>query len=332
MSTPAQEQQVKISVAGKTRHVPTVEICGRMVVVTGKWLRTAVVRDEELVEGDVVLDPAAFIAQMKQSALRADILSFAQKIPESTPRHNYHIEWDNWAAIPITSYNDWWEQRLPQESRKNIRRAAKRGVVVKVVAFDDELLKGIQAIYNETPVRQGRPFWHFGKDWDTVKRENATYLDRSEFIGAYLNEELIGFIKIIYVDRVATLIQILSKTAHQDKRPTNALLAKAVEVCEGRGMSFLLYGKYVYGRNESSPLTEFKRRNGFEEIRFPRYFVPLTAKGYLAIKSGLHLGLRNVIPAPLVNLVRNLRAGFYRRRRPSGLDLGSAMDQPEGTA
>src|SRR6202007_3187530 len=108
--------------------------------------------------------------------------------------------------------------------------AEKRGVNVKIAQFDDEFVRGIQGIYNESPVRQGRRFWHFGKNFETVKRENATYLDRSDFIGAYFNDELIGFIKIVYVDCIATLMQILAKEEHHDGRPMNALLAKAVEL------------------------------------------------------------------------------------------------------
>jgi hypothetical protein len=56
--------------------------------------------------------------------------------------------------------------------------------------------------------------------------ENATYLERSEFLGAYLNDGLIGFIKIIYVDKIATLIQSISKIEHRDKRATNAFLLR----------------------------------------------------------------------------------------------------------
>ena len=95
---------------------------------------------------------------------------------------------------------EWWEN-LPQESRKNVRRAARRGIVVKIVPFDDDLVNGVHRIYNHTPVRDGRVFWHFGKDFETVRRGLATYLDRSEFIGAYWNEELIGFMKMVYVDQ-----------------------------------------------------------------------------------------------------------------------------------
>jgi len=241
-------------------------------------------------------------------------LTFAQKIPATTPKYDYAFEWDNWAAIPITSFNDWWEKRLPQESRRNVRRAAKRGVTVRVAEFDDEFVRGIQGIYNETPIRQGRRFWHFGKDFDTVKAENATYMDRSEFLGAYLNDELIGYIKIVYVDQIATLIQVIAKIEHQDKRPTNALLAKAVELCAKKGISFLLYTKFIYDKNESSPLTAFKRRNGFEEMKYPRYYLPLSAKGALAIRLGLHKGARQLIPLPVLTSLKSLRLQFYRIR------------------
>jgi hypothetical protein len=314
MSTSISAHQTEIRIAGKTLYVPSADICGRTVVVTGTWLQRATVRDEDLVEGEIVEEPRRFLREIKERRLRADLLTFGQKIPDTTPKYQHHFEWDNWAVIPVTAYSEWWEERLPQETRKNVRRAAKRGVTVKEVCFDDDLVKGIHEIYNETPVRQGRRFWHFGKDFETVKRESGTYLERSEFLGAYFNDDLIGFVKIIYVDRVATLIHILSKNAHQDKRPINALLAKAVEVCSQRGISFLVYGKYTYDGNQNSPLTEFKRRNGFEEIRYPRYFIPLTAKGRLAIQLGVHNGVKALIPRPVKDLLRDWRSQFYQRR------------------
>jgi hypothetical protein len=330
MSTWAKVEQAEIRIAGKTLHVPSAEIFGRTIVVTGDWLRMAAVKDEDLVQGEIIDNPGAFVARIRKSHLRADILTFAQKIPDTEPRYRYYFQWDNWAAVPTTSFSDWWEKRLPQESRKNVRRAAKRGVIVRVVQFDDELIKGVQGIYDETPIRQGRRFWHFGKDFDKVKKENATYLDRSEFLGAYFRDELIGFIKIIYVDRTATLIQILSKNEHQDKRPINALLAKAVEVCERKGISFLLYGKYTYDGNTNSPLTEFKRRNGFEEIKYPRYFLPLSITGRVAIRLGVHRGLKGLIPPSAVNCLRRLRSQFYKRRYSvrESLQGSGCPDQP----
>jgi hypothetical protein len=307
----------EIRIAGKTVCVPSREIWGRTVVVTGNWLRQAAIKDEDVVEGEIVEEPSVFLEELKRSSLRADIFSFSQKIPDTTLKYSYPFEWDNWAAIPLSSFSDWWEKRLPQESRRNVRLAAKRGVVVRAVQFDDDLVRAIQAIYNETPIRQGRRFWHYGKDFETVKKENATYLDRSDYLGAYFNDELIGFIKIIYVDQMASLVLIISKIEHQDKRPTNALLAKAVEVCCKRGITFLLYTKFVYDGDRSSSLTEFKRRNGFEEIRYPRYFVPLTAKGAVGVRLGIHKGFKPLVPLPLLLSLKSLRSRIYQIRCPS---------------
>ena len=222
------------------------------------------------------------------------------------------MEWDNAAVIPITGFRDWWDNRLSQESRRNVRLAAKRGIVVRQVEFNDELVKGIKGIYDETPVRQGRQFWHYRKDLDTVRRENATYLNRSDFVGAYYKDELVGFIKLVYVDRVGSIMQILSRNQHYDKRPANALIAKAVELCEQKGMAYLTYCKFIYSGNEKSPLTEFKRRNGFEQMMFPRYYVPLTTKGKIALSLHLHHGLRCLLPRGVATVLRLFRARFYQ--------------------
>lgn len=94
--------------------------------------------------------------------------------------------------------------------------------------------------------------------------------------------------------------------------PPNALIAEAVAVCERKGISLLVYGKYVYGRNKTSSLTEFKQRNGFREVSYPRYFVPLTSRGWWIVKSGLHRGLKDLIPGPMVSLLLDMRSRFYR--------------------
>ncbi len=308
MSICANVEQAEIRISGKTLYVPSTEICGRTVVITGKWIKTAQIKDEELVEGVPVEDPESVITKLKESELEADVFTFAQRPPEITPKYDYRFEWDNWAAVPTTSFKDWWENRLPQESRKNVRRAAKRGVIVRVVPFDDELVEGIHRIYNETPIRQGKRFWHFGKDLDTLRRELATYLDRSEFIGAYWNEELIGFLKMVYVGRVATLFHIISMNEHHDKRPMNALIANAIEFCEQKGISHFIYGQFAYGNKHQSSLLEFKRRNGFEQINFPRYYVPLTVKGRLFVLLKLYKGIGGLIPEPILQTVLSSRA------------------------
>ena len=72
---------------------------------------------------------------------------------------------------------------------------------------------------------------------------------------------------------MAHIVLVVCKDEHRDKRPTNALIAKAVEVCVENDIGYLMYAQFTYYKKNTSSLAEFKRRNGFEEVRFPRYYV-----------------------------------------------------------
>ena len=169
--------------------------------------------------------------------------------------------------------------------RKSVNRSKKAGVTVEVVEFNDALVDAIHNIYNESPFRQGKLFSAYGKERSLVKRDLSADLDRSVFLGAYYQAELIGFMKITWVGPTGYITQILSMTRHFDKNANNAMIAKAIEVCGAKGMSHFIYGQFVYYDPDSS-LTEFKRRNGFEPILLPRYYVPLSLKGKIALCLG----------------------------------------------
>jgi len=284
----------------------------KLVITRRGPVRIAAIQDEEWIEGEPVAEPESFIRSW-QGTSPADIFAFGRSLPHCEPCYPFHFEWDNVAVAKLGEFAQWWES-LPQETRKNVRRSHRRGVTVTRVNFDDQIVRGISNIYNETPIRQGRKFWHYRKNFERVKAENATYLNRSEFIGAFFEGKLIGFIKFVMVNNVARIMQIVSLEAHTDKRPTNALLAKAVEICCEKQAAQLIYGKYVYGKKENSPVTEFKRRNGFERLNFPRYYVPLNRRGALAIRCGLHLGLAQLVPEVVTELFLSTRAAIYRRR------------------
>ena len=306
----------EVSVEGVIRKVPCAKINGRAVIVTGKRLKVASIRDEEWLDGDILPTPEEFIGELlRQKALGADLFTFSQKLTDVTPHFPFYHEWDSVAVIPIVSFSDWWNKRVSSFLRKDVRKAAKLGVVVRPFSLTNQHVRAIVSIYDETPIRQGRPFWHYGKGFEAVKLDNATYLDRSEFLGAFLGDEMIGFLKIVYVDRVARLMQILAKDAHRDKRPINALLAKAVELCETKGCSHLIYGKYRYSRGPDSSLTQFKHRNGFQEIWVPKYYLALTLKGKLALRLHLHHGAKALVPPAMRRLLKNFREFIYSRER-----------------
>jgi len=311
------ETVTEVMVKGKPVMMPAIEMGGLTIVVSGRRLKIAAVKDEEFLDGEAIADPGPVIAQLKTTRLRPDIFTFAQKLPNVAPRHSYYREWENFAAIPITTYADWLDHRVTYDVRKAVRRAQRSGVEARKADYDDELVQGICTVYNETRYRQGKAFWHYQKDFATVKKENATFADRACFIGAYIKGELVGFIKMVYVGSYAATIQVLSQVKHRREKASNAMIAKAVEICVEKGLSHFVYGRYVYNNPDSS-LTEFKRRNGFEPILVPRYYVPLTAKGAIALKFRLHRPLSERIPMSLRPVLHRVRGWLRHKSHDAG--------------
>ena len=306
------ETSIEISIKGNWVRVPASHIAGQTIAVQGTWLRMAAIHDEEWLDTELE-DPELCVKQLRNRplhGLHADIFTFSRKPAASFPTYPYHMEPDSIAAIRLASFKEWWE-KLPQETRKNVRRSQKRGVVVSIRGFDDELVRGIVTVNNDSPVRQGQPNAHYGKSFQQVKRDHSAFLDRSDFICAYLGDEMIGYAKVVYRGEVASILNFAPKTSHSDKRPANALLAKVVEACAARGVGYVTYGKFNYGNKRDTPLREFKERNGFGEMLVPRFYVPLTRWGALCMKLGLHRGLLGVLPHGIITLGAKARSKWY---------------------
>jgi len=307
-------QVQSISIKGKQRDFPAVPIGPKaIVVIKGTFFKIAEVFDEYWLEAKDIPVPSVIIDKLNQAAGKPDVFTFAQKLPDISPKYSYHLEWDNLAVAKFESYDEWFERFVDRSVRKHIRKSVKEGLRTEIISFTDEFVKGIQQIYNELQVRQGRKFWHYGKSFAEVKQDNATYLDRSIFIGSYFENELVGFLKCVTDGEVANIMQILSKSTYFAKRPTNALIAKAVEVCASRKIKFLIYGKHTYGKKDESSLIDFKENNGFRKIELPRYYVPMTAKGHIALKFGIHKGLTNVLPSKVTKTLIRLRSKILNR-------------------
>lgn len=211
-------------------------VCGKKVKISGKFIKIARLEEEWYED---LNDSELFINCLKNEKVKADILTFWQRLPDIEPTYNYYMEYDSIAALPITTFDGWWKKQINAKTRNVARKAEKKGVQIKLTVFDDNFVKGLMAIFNETPIRQNKPFWHYGKDFEKVKKEFSKNIHREDIVGAYLNDELIGFIMLAYADRYAMTTQILSKIGHNDKSPTNALLAKAVEICEKKKIPYL---------------------------------------------------------------------------------------------
>ncbi|HEY3707151.1 MAG TPA: hypothetical protein VGL22_18970 [Terracidiphilus sp.] len=293
-----------------------IEVAGSDIRILGRRLRTAKLEAEFY---HFLSDPERVIAALRGLPNGPDLFTFIQGAADPAPSFKYHMEWDNLALIPVSSFEHWWTKQLDSKARNQMRLAEKKGVVLREAPFNDELVRGIQKIYNETRIRQGRPFPHFGKDFETIYREEATFLEHSIFLGAYLGDELIGFIKLVMDEQKtqAGMMNILSLINQRDKAPNNALIAEAVRVCAARGIPNLVYFRFVHGKRERDGISDFKTNCGFRRVDVPRYYVPLTLWGHAALRLGLHNRLRDRIPEPVAERLRELKKKWHAPKSSS---------------
>jgi hypothetical protein len=249
----------------------------------------------------------------------ADIFTFVERkwcCPLAKASDKWLKSEDNIALLKITPYPEWWNS-IGKKTRNMIRKAEKSGVKTRIVMFSDTFAEGVWRIYNETPIRQGRAFSHYGRKLETVKATLAYCTGDTTFIGAYLDGDLVGFVMLAHGDQIAVMAQILSLQKHWDKAVNNALVAKAVEVCAEKNFPWLMYGRI--GNHPS--LDTFKESNGFSKWVLSRYYIPLTSKGRIVAKLGLHREAKDVLPQrlkgpliPLFNWVS--RTKIQMRRKP----------------
>jgi hypothetical protein len=293
-------------IKGQPAHIECVEILEQIYTVSRGPLTVLALEDEWYED---VRDPAAVVEYLRDHPdLCPDLFTFWQRLPDLTPRYDYHQESDDIAVLPVKSYQHWWDSQIKSRVRSQIRKSEKEGVVVREASYDDDFVRGLTAIFNEAPIRQGRPFWHYGKDVETVRAQFSQYLHREQLIAAYYRDEMIGVIMLGNAGCFGLTGQIISSLHHRDKATNNALVAKAVEVCEKSGLEYLVY---LFWSEDS--LSEFKRRCGFERTRAPRYFVPLTWKGQAALRVGAHRGWKAMIPSRMKASLKNLRTSWYAR-------------------
>ena len=294
------------------------KISGKDIKIQGRFVRIA------CIDGDKYTfpaDPVEFLSYLRSCGRRIDIFTFLQKLPNTSPMYPYPFEDDNLAVLQVSTFENWWSKQIKSYPRNRARQAEKRGVVMREVPYGDDLIRGICRIYNETPIRQGRKFPHYGMTPERARQYAGTFLDRSIYIGAFLGDEMIGFIKLTMDEShtQAALVHILSMAKHKDKAPTNALIAEAVKACATRNVSYLIYENFTYGNKIGDGLSRFKEVNGFQRINTPRYYVPLTSLGRIALRLGLQHRFSERIPESIARRFRELRKLWYDYRFPASM-------------
>jgi hypothetical protein len=283
----------------KLKSTEEIVVDQKKVVVTGTLLRTARLRSEYFVSID---DADSFVKNLRRAGVKAHLFTFVQDISDRKPNYAFRQELDQMGVLQIGSYEAWWK-KLKDKTRNMVRKAQKAGVEIRVIELNDELVRAIKDIYDETPVRRGKANTHYQKDLETIRREHSSFLERSQFIAAFFQGEIIGFSKATFLDKSAVIMNIIAKISHRDKAPTNALLAKWVEICAQRNIGYLGYG--VWG---GGGLRAFKEAHLFECFEVPRFFVPLNTFGRLALSVGMHRSLKSRIPRKVIDMATSILA------------------------
>lgn len=281
--------------------------------ITGRLLRIMGLRDDLI---DDIGDPEIIANFSRQEHVPADILTFSQHLPDLSPKFSYYMEWDNIAAVPISTYEYWLMKQIHPNTRNKINKAKRTGVAVKIEGLTRRLAEGLVGIFNETAVRRGKLYSYYGKDIETVEKEWSKDSNRRDFLVAYYQNEIIGFIQLVYGKACARTSGTVAKLSHRNKAPMNALLAKAVEICAEKKIPFFVYGKYTYAKKGEDSLTIFKKNNGFQKIDVPKYYVPLSSRGKLGLRLSLHHGIFVLLPNRAQRLLSQIRSLWYKANLP----------------
>lgn len=288
-------------------------IAGKEITVSGRLFRFAKLRHEQC---DFVDDPVPWLKQARRERSFADVFTIVPELFEGRRDLPFPSEPLSLAVLPVESYAKWWDD-IGFKARNKARKGQKTGVELRNVQLDDSFARGVQSIYNETPVKQGRKFYHYGKDAQAIKEELSSFLERCILVGAYHGEELIGFMKLFRGKDVLRTIHIIASIKHRDKCAMDALIARAVELCDQEKVGHLQYGSWTDGG-----VGVFREKYLFQRMEVPRYFVPLNFRGRLALGLKLHRPVRERVPKRLLGPLMSLRSKWYSLRFHRGQAAG----------
>lgn len=284
-------------------------------IVSRKKLFFKIARDPEEYLKDIV--PSGKLIEILRNR-RIDVFTFLERkwcYKVEDPAETWVKATDNIALLHITDHQEWL-RIIGKKTRNMIRKAEKSGIRTEISEPNEVLAKGMWKIYNETPIRQERAFPHYGISLDSILKglastRNATY------VGAYMQNELVGFVQLIHGDKITLISQILSLQKHWDKSLNNGLIDKTIEVSADRHKQWIMYGRM--GNHPS--LDRFKQSNGFNQFALTRYYVPITGKGKMAIRLGLQKEIKDSLPKAVKYPLFPVYSWFSRNRARVRLKL-----------
>src|ERR1700756_3569818 len=84
-------------------------VYGKDIVICGRLIRIAHIDGDKY---NFPEDPEGLIDSLRKCETRIDLFTFLQKLPDTTPKYTYPMEWDNLAVLPVSSFDHWWNQQI----------------------------------------------------------------------------------------------------------------------------------------------------------------------------------------------------------------------------
>ena len=125
---------------GRAIPVPAVQIENKRLIIDGRFLTVARLKDEWY---DELGDPEAGYKLSEKMPAIPDLFTFWQRLPDTVPIYSYYYEPEVLSAIPLKDFQHWWEKQIKSDTRKKAKRAEKRGIEIKAVPLDDEFVRGV---------------------------------------------------------------------------------------------------------------------------------------------------------------------------------------------
>jgi len=79
-------------------------VCGREIRVHGRLIRIARLDAEKY---HFLEDPQPLLDGLRKCGTRVDLFTFMQRVQETEPKYSYPMEWDNFAALPVSTFDHW---------------------------------------------------------------------------------------------------------------------------------------------------------------------------------------------------------------------------------
>ena len=79
-----------------------IELYRREIRISGRLLRIGKLEADGF---HFLNDPRQMLTALKDCGQRLDLFTFVQQMPETKPNYSYPMEWDNFAVLPISTFD-----------------------------------------------------------------------------------------------------------------------------------------------------------------------------------------------------------------------------------